>query len=201
MKKVEFDKIKRFCGICGTLLTFRNMRDIKRKKYCSNKCRLVNLHSPEFNQRKSEMQKGKPHPHKGNKFKKGHHFSYETRQKISKALTGRKFSLKHRKNLSKARRGNPGMRGVNHWAWKGGIKPYHRRIQNWAVYKEWRLSVLERDKFTCIGCGKVGNPLDVHHIIDTRERPDLAFEVNNGTTLCRKCHTLLHRGKLQLKRA
>ena len=137
----------------------------------------------------------KSHPHKGYKAEDGHVCPLETRRKISAALKGRKFSSEHIENLKKAResrRKNVETRG------NSKTKPWHRRIQHWAIYQEWRLAVLNRDSFACISCGKIGALLDVHHIIGTKDKPDLAFEISNGATLCKSCHKNIHEGNIKL---
>lgn len=64
-------------------------------------------------------------------------------------------------------------------------------------YKMWRLAVFERDGFKCRVCGS-GGKLFAHHIIywrDTKDNRDLRYDVNNGITLCAKCHLEAHGGK------
>ena len=55
----------------------------------------------------------------------------------------------------------------------------------------WKNKVLQRDKFHCIECGSVDN-LEVHHIIPWADYPDGRIDVNNGVTLCNKCHSQQH---------
>ena len=60
-------------------------------------------------------------------------------------------------------------------------------------YKEWRLSVFKRDNYTCQKCGQIGEKLNSHHIQPWIDFPDLRYDINNGVTLCVKCHHIAHR--------
>lgn len=61
-----------------------------------------------------------------------------------------------------------------------------KRIRKLARFAKVRRKMLERDDFTCQMCFEIGN--DAHHIKTIRERPDLAFDLDNLITLCKKCH-------------
>ena len=67
------------------------------------------------------------------------------------------------------------------------------RDRNTTEYKKWRVSVFERDNFTCQKCGVRGGKLNAHHIKTWRKHPDLRFELSNGITLCEDCHKVEHR--------
>ena len=62
-------------------------------------------------------------------------------------------------------------------------------------YRIWRLSVYERDDFTCQECGQRGGKLNAHHIKPWATTPDLRFDTSNGVTLCEDCHKKKHRGE------
>jgi hypothetical protein len=49
--------------------------------------------------------------------------------------------------------------------------------------------VLERDNFECQHC-YTKEKLHIHHIKKVKTNPELQYEVNNGITLCHKCHKI-----------
>ena len=61
-------------------------------------------------------------------------------------------------------------------------------------YKDWKKQVLIRDNYTCKGCGSKEN-LVVHHIEKFSQNKQLRFDINNGITLCQKCHREVHRNE------
>ena len=65
-----------------------------------------------------------------------------------------------------------------------------RRDYNDPIYKEFRLKVLKRDKYTCQMCKKKGKRarLNVHHIMKWSSASSLRYDVDNGITLCAGCH-------------
>ena len=57
-------------------------------------------------------------------------------------------------------------------------------------YKEWRKAVFERDSYTCVECHEVGGRLEAHHLKAWADYAELRFKIDNGVTLCKKCHEL-----------
>lgn len=78
--------------------------------------------------------------------------------------------------------------GENSTFWKGGISSVNRRIRNSKKWKEWREAVFERDNYICQECGERGGLLEPHHIKPFAYFPELRFSIDNGVTLCQKCH-------------
>lgn len=83
--------------------------------------------------------------------------------------------------------------GPWHWNWKGGITPQNQKDRSSPECKKWRKSVFERDKFTCQKCGSVGGKLNAHHKKKWADFPEMRYDINNGVTLCERCHKALHR--------
>lgn len=87
------------------------------------------------------------------------------------------------------------MCGKNHWNWKGGFGGVQNK--RWCPeYNAWRKKVFKRDNYVCQECNEqmtYKNPLHAHHIIKFCDSLELAFDVDNGITLCKKCHIKIHR--------
>ena len=64
-----------------------------------------------------------------------------------------------------------------------------KRDYNDPIYAEWRRRVFSRDGHKCQmpRCG-YKKALNAHHIKRWADNPSLRFEVNNGITLCWRCH-------------
>lgn len=86
-------------------------------------------------------------------------------------------------------------KGKNHPSYNHNLTDEERVIRRkYPAYKEWRLSVFERDNYTCQCCGDdTGGNLVAHHILNYSEHPKLRVDVDNGITLCDiKCHKAFH---------
>ena len=81
--------------------------------------------------------------------------------------------------------------------WKGGISRYDKWREKVQHYSSKMLifsnSVKLRDKYTCRMCGSLKN-VESNHIIPVRDivKERELFDINNGITLCRKCHLSIH---------
>jgi hypothetical protein len=134
----------------------------------------------------------------------------ESNKKRSIALQGRKKSPEHNKKVSESIKkwwSNPEnrkrMTGDNAFYWKGGVTPLKKLIRHCSKYKEWRISIMERDNYTCQKCDKHGGWLEVDHYPKTFAEILYEYNIktledalnceelwnkNNGRTLCKKCH-------------
>lgn len=159
------------CRICGIVLGKRN------KVYCSRVCLYKGLvgikRSPEQCERLSKLHKGKT-------------ISKEHRKAISIKIKGRKESLETRIKKSIAIKA----------AKAHLVKPNRTTkeekdlIRKSFEYRNWRMSVFERDKFKCQmpGCETIERYIEANHIMKFSDYPELRFDINNGITLCKPCH-------------
>jgi 5-methylcytosine-specific restriction endonuclease McrA len=67
-----------------------------------------------------------------------------------------------------------------------------RRKNRGGSHHKWAGAVISRDKATCQHCGATEIELHAHHIKPYRDFPDSRFDVDNGMTLCFKCHWAVH---------
>ena len=130
-------------------------------------------HTEETRQKQSDSRKGKVSWNKGKTGYKTKPCSEERRQNISKAKKGKAM---------------PWVVGENNHNWKGGITPINTKIRNSTEYKNWRVSVFERDNYTCQECGSRGVELHADHIKPFAFHPELRLVMSNGRTLCVPCH-------------
>ncbi|SDW30854.1 HNH endonuclease [Paenibacillus sp. PDC88] len=59
------------------------------------------------------------------------------------------------------------------------------------LVRAWRKGVLERCNYQCVDCGATKN-LEVHHIAEWAEYPELRIVDENGEVLCNTCHATRH---------
>lgn len=63
-------------------------------------------------------------------------------------------------------------------------------------YVAWRKAVYQRDAHTCQRCDTKECYIQAHHIRPWALFPKDRYDINNGVTLCKKCHKAVHkRGK------
>ena len=111
---------------------------------------------------------------------------------ISESLVGQAKSKSHRKTLSENRINSGVARGSKNPNWQGGVSTEHDKIRHNIEQRLWKRAVKERDG-ACMSCGDRKN-LHAHHILPFSTYPHLRTAINNGMTLCKKCHVALHKG-------
>lgn len=116
--------------------------------------------------------------------------SDKTKTSISNTLKGRKLTQEHKVNISN------GLKGEKSYAWKGGLNRTARCNEMGRMeYRDWRRQVFTRDHFTCQICEEVGGKLNAHHIEPWKSNIELRYSMDNGITLCKRCHLEVHRKK------
>jgi len=70
--------------------------------------------------------------------------------------------------------------------------------RNNSQLKTWRKKVWERDDYTCMVCRKYDyknkdHTLNAHHFEGYLVDEDSRYDINNGFTLCKDCHTKFHK--------
>jgi hypothetical protein len=145
----------------------KKISTILKQKYKDGKIKTPSrkgiLHTEETKKKQSKSNKGR------NTWTKGTHMSEELKRKLSLGMKGEK--------------------GSN---WRGGVSSINHQIRNSLDYHIWRSKVFQRDSWTCQTCNVRGVYLNCHHIKGFAEYPELRFDVNNGVTLCKECHRLVH---------
>jgi 5-methylcytosine-specific restriction endonuclease McrA len=150
---------------------------------------------------------------------KGRRHSQEAKIKMSLAARARKNNFlgkKHRedtkKKMSIAKKGIPSPRKGLSWASPETLHkmslaqkkryadrpPRIRPKPRGRLYRIWRRAVLERDNYICFWCDETSKSLCAHHVLSWIKYPEYRFNINNGVTLCGKCHNKIH-GKERTK--
>jgi len=161
------------CKICN--------RDHGNKVFCSTQCRLAWL--------------------KQNNTVNNPIWKKKSLASMRKALTGRTLSKDTRHRMSVRRkevlRENPDLLDS---MLIGAEEKYLSRVRG-TSWRMIRLSILQRDRYTCTDCGEKGrNKLLVHHIDWNGKRKSVPVkewnnQPSNLVTLCYKCHNGIHRHK------
>jgi 5-methylcytosine-specific restriction endonuclease McrA len=191
------EKIIKKCAVCPTdFVTSGYLVSIGKGKFCSKKCTDI------YKVGKESKVKGRGSSEKqcllcsSNFIVKASHIKHKTgkycsrlcsdKSKIGKESNAKnkhwKLSEQAKINISNSHREekNPN--------WKGGITPQHLKIRKSKEYKDWRITVFERDNFTCQECSSRGVELHADHIKPFAYYPELRLVIENGRTLCVPCH-------------
>ena len=177
----------KICEKCGKEFEksiFCSRKKWAERKFCSRSCaNSVNSTGRKFPKGRIPWNKGKKLP----KYTGKNNKRYSRVELICKQC-GKKFTVKkyrendaqfcsrkcHYKNIDKNKT------DINHRARRG------------KEAKMWRELIFERDNWTCQKCFKMGKNLNAHHIENFATNLNDRFNIDNGITLCRKCHYKFH---------
>ena len=186
------------CCICNKPL-YRRPQELKKVEFvCCRACR-------------SEAMKINPKPHALDKLKLGrtdNHLTGIAKSQLMKQRVKESNKLFWELHPEKLIERGLKTRGANHYNWKNGISKLQIAIRTCANNLKWIKAVKKRDNYKCVKCGD-NYKLEAHHIkgvsvllelfnITTlnkaRETKEL-WDINNGITLCKKCHYKIHNKK------
>lgn len=154
------------CKQCNTVFNSNKGDKSRTPSFCSRKCAAIyNVAKKEVKEKMSKAKLGKIPWNKGVKMWEG--------KEHPRGAKGMKF---------------PERSGANNKWWKGGVSTQNELDRKGIEYKYWRISVFERDNYTCVDCGKIGGKLNADHIKPFALFKELRFDINNGRTLCTECH-------------
>lgn len=127
-------------------------------------------------------------------FKKGHSaWNKGTKDLVIPWNKGLKMNSKDYPNMGFRKGYFTAQSGSLNNNWKGGITTENMRIRSGSEMFFWRRSCLERDNFTCQKTGQRGGKLEVHHINNFADFPELRFAIDNGITLSKEAHKEFHK--------
>lgn len=138
----------------------------------------------------------------GNSFY-GKTHSSSTKQTISKNRTGKTAGENHplygkkrsQETVDKWKKSYLGKsKGKNNPNYNPDLTNEERITRrNYHEYRQWRHDVYVRDNYTCQCCGDTKSGIfQAHHLDGYSNHKEKRTDVDNGITLCRKCHKKFH---------
>jgi len=144
---------------------------------------------------------------------------YIRKNKFWNTTKGKKMTEEQKLKISKVRKEKGLAKKENNGNWRNFKLKYklYNAIKNLSEYNDWRKAILIRDDYTCKECKQRGYKLEVHHdkksykeifskfineynqfsVLEDKEtliRLAITYkdfwDLENGTTLCKKCHNL-----------
>ena len=176
-------RTKTNCSFCDKPIEVINSKFEKWKYfYCNQKCRTEHLRT---------LVKGEANPNYS-KIK----FNCNGCGKSIEITIYEKKNLKHHFCSYECYKNNIGKfyTGPNNCNWNHNLTDKERLIKRrYPAYYKWRKQVYERDNYTCKCCNSsTGGDLIAHHILNYSSHKHLRTDINNGITLCKKCHKEFH---------
>ena len=163
---------------------------------------------------KIQTNTGRTHFKKGhNTWQKGRKLNENQLQALLNANKNKKQCLITRLKRGFALRGKRAGAKCN--LWKGGKNPFRIILRDLSDSFRWRKHIFERDDYTCCHCRTKGGYLEAHHLkpfsvlidefleryshlsilndkallVDLAQRHEPFWNIDNGITLCKSCHT------------
>lgn len=184
-------KYKEFqCLHCGNMFMSDKACKSRVPKYCSRTCFSKTEKTDETREKQSIAKKGKEPPNKLPTF-------IEKCIVCKKEISNRKGAKYQKKYCSYKCYHNSligkidyNRVGENSHFWKGGISKESEKARRNSLYKIWQREVFKRDNNICQKCGLTNKEilLHAHHILKFSENVENRYNVDNGITLCIKCH-------------
>jgi len=113
------------------------------------------------------------------------------RKNASRYWKGRKLPKHVLEIMSISRKGS--WTGDKNPNWKGGVTPENESIRHSNEMKAWKKDCLGRDEYTCQKTGKSTRTMQIHHIHNFCEHPDIRFDVDNGIVFTKEAHMEFHK--------
>lgn len=116
------------------------------------------------------------------------------REKLIESMQTKEYRLKTSLAKRGEKNGMYGVTGENSPRWNHELTEEDRlHSRKYPEYERWRKEVYERDNYTCQKCqSKRGGDLVAHHINGYHWDKDSRIELDNGVTLCERCHLEFH---------
>ena len=151
----------------------------RKAKFCSYRCRGV---------WRSRHWTGKNHPQyqPGPRVLTCQRCGKNFRQRETEAIS--EFRKRKFCSMECAKYGQTRLVGEAHPLFRADSRRKNRRGKHGA----WARAVISRDDATCQRCGARDIELHAHHIEPFESHPEKRWDINNGETLCYRCHWAEH---------
>ena len=126
------------------------------------------------------------------KLNRGRPCSENFKREHSLRMMGHKVSEETKEKISFSRLGE------KHWRWRKDLTTEERkngRSYDLELY-DWRKKICRLCHYRCIVCDSISlskNPIVAHHLNGWEIFKEERYNLNNGVTLCRKCHISFHK--------
>lgn len=198
------------CDYCGKEKRIKksNYKE-KSNHFCSRECKdtwqkegLKGENNPFYNKKHNKITKIKISNSTKGKYKTEENPRYK-REKVVCAYCGKvmykiPYLIKRNKKIFCSREcdgkwKSENLIGPNSPAWNPELTKEERLIKRkYPKYYDFVKSVMKRDNYTCDICKKRGIQFNVHHLNSYDWDKENRINIDNGITLCKKCHKKFH---------